>query len=376
MLNVILNLALFALKFIGGTFSHSVSVISDAFNNLTDAATTLFAWFGVKISAIGAGEKHPNGHGRFDWIIALISSTAVIVVGWELLTESVSTIKSLEKPIFGVFTVIALAVSIGVKSFMFLYNKKKSKENNSSSLKTVSVDCLSDAVSTSVVLISLIVSTLFPVNIDGWCGILVSIFIMYNGFSALSETSERIMGKSASKEHLAEIKNFALENSDFQEIANLQVEDYGYGRFRTSMTAIGKYGVSDERLLSDIADLKYKIYHKYGYNVQIVAQPSSKPDEILLRYLSEVLSSFAIPLQLYSLRTSNAGNYILAEPEISFDFRYDRDKEGIEKRLSEKFDRAPDGYRIIPHLILKRMDKWHYEQRAKHHYRNNKQRNG
>lgn len=374
MLNVLLNLALFTLKFIGGTLSNSVSVISDAFNNLTDAVTTLFAWFGVKISAIGAGEEHPNGHGRFDWIIALISSSAVIVVGWELLTDSIAAIKSPEKPVFGVFTVIALAVSVGVKFFMFLYNKKKSKENNSSSLKTVSLDCLSDAVSTSVVLVSLIVSTLLPVNIDGWCGILVSVFIMYNGFSALAETANRIMGKSASKEHLKEIRNFALENDHFEEIADLQIEDYGSGRFRASMTAVGKCGVTDERLLADIADLKYRIYYKYGYNVQIIAQPGSQPDETIHQYISDVLSSFDIPLQLHSLQTSDAGSYILAEPEIYVDFQYDRKKEDLEKELTEKFNQAPDGYRFIPHLRLKRTDERHGEHFGKHrHRKDNKQ---
>ena len=354
MLNVLLNIVLFIVKFIGGKLSHSVSVVSDAFNNLTDAATTLFAWLGLKVSSVGAGETHPNGHGRFEWVIALVSSSSVMLVGWQLLTDSVNAIKNPEQTVFGVFTVIVLALSIGIKFFMFLYNKKKSKENDSASLRAVSVDCLSDAVSTAVVLVSLIINAVFAVNIDGWCGILVSVFIMYNGFSSFTETAERIMGHSASKEHLDEIRSLALENPHFKEIDNLQIEDYGYGRFRVSMTTVGKPEISAEQLLADVSNLKYRIYSLYGYHAQITAVNETKPDSMLNSYIKETLDSFSVPLKVLSMRISNAGEYKLAELELGIDFMSNFESEKVTEQLSGKFSAPPGGYKFMTSLRLTR----------------------
>ena len=102
MLNVLLNLALFTVKFIGGRLSRSVSVTSDAFNNLADAVTTLFAWLGLQVAAIGAGETHPNGHGRFEWIIALLCSSSVVIIGWQLLGDSIAAIREPAAMLFNV----------------------------------------------------------------------------------------------------------------------------------------------------------------------------------------------------------------------------------------------------------------------------------
>ena len=353
MLNVLLNLGLFTVKFIGGKLSRSVSVTSDAFNNLTDAVTTLFAWLGVRVASVGAGERHPNGHGRFEWIVALLSSSSIILIGWELLRNSIDAIKAPVTTIFSIFTVVVLALSIGVKFFMFLYNRKKSAENDSAALKAVSVDCLSDALSTTVVLVALIVNRLFAVNIDGWCGILVSIFIMYNGFKSFGETAERIMGRSAPDEHLQELKKFAMENEDFRDIEDLQIEDYGYGRFRVSMTAVGKTDVGADRLLNDIADLRYRIFTRYGYNAQITVARCSDEDKEIGRYIDSVLSGLDVPLTVCSLRVSDAGEYKLAELELGIDFMNSGRKEEMEKELDSQFSDAPTGYKLLTRLRLK-----------------------
>lgn len=353
MLNVLLNLALFAVKFIGGKLSRSVSVTSDAFNNLTDAVTTLFAWIGVKVASVGAGERHPNGHGRFEWIVALLSASSIILIGWELLRDSIDAIKAPEATVFSIFTVIVLALSIGVKFFMFLYNRKKSGETDSASLKAVSVDCLSDALSTTVVLAALIVNRLFAVNIDGWCGILVSVFIMYNGFQSFGETAERIMGRSASEEHLRELKAFAMENEDFRDMEDLQIEDYGYGRFRVSMTAVGEAGVAADRLLADIADLRYRICTRYGYNAQITAAQDTGEDQELSGYINGVLADLTVPVTVCALRVSDAIGYRLAELELGIDFMNSGRKDEVEKVLTERFADAPKGYKLLTRLRLK-----------------------
>lgn len=359
MLNILLNLALFFLKFIGGKLSHSVSVTSDAFNNLTDAVTTLFAWIGVKVASVGAGEHHPNGHGRFEWIIAMLASSSVVVVGWELLRDSVSAIRKPEPQLFNIFTIVVLTVSIGVKFFMFVYNRRKSVEKDSASLRAVSVDCLSDAVSTSVVLAALIINRLFDINIDGWCGVLVAFFIMYNGFEAFGETAERIMGRSAPAEDIQKLREFALEDADFSDITDIQIEDYGYGRFRASMTAIGKKGLPAGRLLADAADLKYRIFQKYGYLAQITAEPLGLEADTIKNFIDDVLSSVPYPqwdrtpLEIQSLRICDAGDYRLVQLELGIDFMNNRERNEIEKQITAKLSEAPSGYKILTQIRLK-----------------------
>ena len=353
MLNVLLNLALFTIKFIGGRLSNSVSVISDAFNNLTDAGTTMFAWLGLKISSVGAGETHPNGHGRFEWIVALLSASSVVVIGWELLQNSIAAIKTPQDTLFSTFTVVVLALSIAIKLFMYLYNKQKSKEKDSASLKAVSIDCLSDAASTTVVLISLIVNAVFAINIDGWCGIAVSLFILYNGFRAFVDTAERIMGQSASKQQLEQMRRFALENSDFKEVSDLQIEDYGYGRYRVSMTAIGKDNVAAGQLLADAMNLKYRVFHHFGYHAQISVEKNCGETDAIQSYIERVLSTMDVPLQILSLRVNEANDFLLVLLELSVDFMDEWKKKELETELIEKLSSAPEGYKVLPQLRLK-----------------------
>lgn len=365
MLNVLLNLALFTIKFIGGRLSRSVSVMSDAFNNLTDAVTTLFSCLGLQISSIGSGETHPNGHGRFEWIIALLSSSSVIIIGWELLRSSIAAIKAPQDTLFGVFTVVVLALSIAIKFFMYLYNKQKSKEKNSASLKAVSIDCLSDAASTTVVLVSLIVNKVFSINIDGWCGILVSLFIIYNGFCSFADTSERIMGRSASKAQLEEMRRFVLENSDFKDVCDLQIEDYGYGRYRVSMTVIGKDNVEAGQLLADAGNLKYGIFHRFGYNAQVSIEKNREENETIRNYIEDVLSTMDVPLEILSLRINDAKGFQLALLELGIDAMDDWRKKELETELIEKFKSAPEGYKVLPHLRLKAGKGRHHSRRRR-----------
>lgn len=269
----------------------------------------MFAWLGVKVASIGAGERHPNGHGRFEWIIALLASSSIIVVGWELLQESVGAIRKPKAQVFSIFTIIALAISIGIKLVMFVYNRKKSEEENSASLKVVSVDRLSDAVSTFVVLLALIVNKFWALNIDGFCGIMVALLIMYNGFSSFCETAERIMGVSASMADITNLKEFAMENSDFSDIADIQIEDYGFGRFRASMIAIEKKGITAERLLSDTADLKYRIYERFGYHAQVSLESYGIEDDSIREFIECVIEYCSVPLTIQSLRINDACEY-------------------------------------------------------------------
>lgn len=357
MINVLLNILLFVIKFIGGKISRSVSVTADAFNNLTDAGTTLAAMFGVKVASLGSGEHHPNGHGRFEWVIALLTSTSVIIVGWELAGSSISAIRDPEDSEFRLFTFIVLLISISVKLFMYFFNSNKAKKNDVQSLKAIAMDSLSDAVATGAVFISQIINLIADRNIDGYCGILVALFIMYSGIKSFTETSERIMGRAPSKEELNELRDFVLEQKDYDDIYNLQIEDYGYGRHRTTMNVLAKEEITADQLLIDVAETTSEIYKKYGYDVIISPEISiSDPREEEIRaQLTSVINSFNIEAKLLSVRISDAVHTRLVRFEVGIPHEYFREMDEFEEKINKSLEELPGHYSYIPKVKMLRV---------------------
>ncbi|MVB12515.1 Cation efflux family protein [Caprobacter fermentans] len=156
------------------------SISADAANNLSDAVTSLMTALGVKVASTLGGTRHENGHGRIEWVVGIVVSCSIILVGWESLRDSIYAIKNPSETKFHLFILLVMLVSIGIKLFLFLFDTKKSKENNSSAYKAAAADCISDAVSTSVVTVSFLIDSLLHLHIDGWCGLIVSLFIISN----------------------------------------------------------------------------------------------------------------------------------------------------------------------------------------------------
>jgi cation diffusion facilitator family transporter len=346
------------MKYLGGKITRSVSVTSDAYNNLMDAVTTMFAWVGVKISAVGVGEEHPNGHGKLEWIIALLSSASIILVGAELFKKSVNAIRDPEETLFSAFALAVLVISIGVKFFMFIYNKKQGMEKDSEAMKAVSVDCLSDAVSTTVVLLALIVNWLTGIRVDGWCGALVALFIIYNGFKEFAEITNRIMGRREARDDTNEIKEFALKNTDFSDITDILMEDYGNGRVKVSLTAIGKDGIGSDKLLADAANLKYRIFSQYGYLTNINVESVIDENEIR-QFVEENMRTLEISPVIKSIRVSNAGTYKLVELDLGIELMNNVKMEEYKKTIIKKMENAPEGYKILTQFYLKGRQRQH-----------------
>lgn len=353
MLNVLLNILLFVLKYIGGKITRSVAVTSDAFNNLTDAFTTMLTWFGVKVSSIGEGTNHSNGHGRFEWIIGLLSSCSVIVVGWELLKESIIAIKNPENTVFSVFTFLVLVISIIVKFTMYLFNKKAAERKDSESLKALSVDSLSDAISTTVVLVCIIINRLTGLNLDGWCGIAVALFIMKNGFEVFGEITNRIMGKPVTEEETAGIKAFCMENSLFSDIVDIMFEDYGYGRRRILATAIGHMSDDPNTLLSEATNLKYRIFREYGYQAMISVERLIDEDDEIKNFIVDNLDDLSQECSVQSLRTSDAGCYKLVQLVLDTDLMNSEKTLELRKKINDRLDNAPTGYKILTRFRIR-----------------------
>ena len=234
---IVFNLLLFGCKLFAGLISGAISVVSDAFNNFMDAASSVITLIGFRLSEQKADKDHPFGHGRFEYISGFIVSMLIILVGFELGKTSVEKMISPEAVEFSIAAVIILAVSIAVKAYMAFYNFRIGRKISSAAMRATATDCLSDCIATSAVLVSLIIAKVFSVNIDAYCGLAVSGFIMFSGLRSAKETIDPLLGGAPDGEYIQRITDIVYSYGEVKGIHDLIVHDYGPGRTMISLHA-------------------------------------------------------------------------------------------------------------------------------------------
>ncbi len=234
---IFLNLMLFAGKLVAGMLSGSISVTADAFNNLSDAGSSLITLVGFRIAGHKADSHHPFGHGRFEYISGLLVSILIILVGFELGKSSVEKLFAPEPVVFSALTLSILAVSVAVKLYMAFYNKRIGKKLDSPAMEATAVDSLSDAASTFVVFICMLLSHFFEWEIDAWCGLAVSGFILVSGIRSAKQTIDPLLGQPPSAELVGRIESIVRSHPYVVGIHDLVVHDYGPGRLMISLHA-------------------------------------------------------------------------------------------------------------------------------------------
>lgn len=252
-LGIFLNILLFAFKYFAGVISGSIAITADAFNNLTDAGSSVITLAGIRFAGKKPDPDHPFGHGRIEYLSALAVSVIIITVGVELFRSSVDKIINPADVDKSVAALIILAVSVLIKGYMFFYNRKIGKKINSSGMKATAVDCIGDAIATTVVFISTVISFFTDIRLDGWCGILVSLFIIYAGFNSAKETLSPLLGGPPEKDFVEEIEKLVLSYDRIVGIHDLIVHDYGPGRVIVSLHAEVD-GKEDIYVLHDVID--------------------------------------------------------------------------------------------------------------------------
>ena len=234
---ITLNLLLFAGKFFAGTISGSIAITADAFNNLSDAGSSVVTLLGFQLAGQEADAGHPFGHGRIEYLSGLIVSALILVMGFELGKTSVEKIIHPVAVEFSALTMGILVVSICVKVYMFLYNRGIGRKINSAAMAATALDSLGDSVATTAVLIASVIGYYTHAQIDGWVGVLVAIFILKSGFDAAKETVSPLLGQPPSTEFVEEIYRLVLAHSTVVGIHDLVVHDYGPGRVMISLHA-------------------------------------------------------------------------------------------------------------------------------------------
>lgn len=234
---IALNLLLFGGKFIAGLISGSIAIMADAFNNLSDAGSSVITLIGFKIAGQKPDSDHPFGHGRFEYISGFLVSVIILLMGIELLKSSVTKIIHPEEPVFSPVILGILIASILVKSYMFLYNRQLGRKLNSAAMTATAADSLSDMLATTVVFISTLISRFTDFNADGWCGILVGLFICYAGFSAAKDTVSLLLGQAPEPEFVQQVEDIVAAHREVIGLHDLIVHNYGPGRVLISLHA-------------------------------------------------------------------------------------------------------------------------------------------
>lgn len=282
------NVCLFIFKFIAGMITGAVSVSADAFNNLSDAGSSVITLVGFKMAGRPADTDHPYGHGRIEYMAGLAVSAAVIVMGAELFIQSVRRIITPEQTVFSVLSVCILAGSIAVKLWMAFMNYTLGKRIDSAAMKATATDSISDCLTTLVVLISVYLEHTFGVCIDGYAGAIVALFVLYAGFSAAKDTITPILGKAPAAELVADIERLVMEDDDILGIHDLIVHDYGPGRTFASLHAEVPYNMNmlDAHDVVDRAEQRVK--DNLGIDISIHMDPVINDDERLKEIRCEV----------------------------------------------------------------------------------------
>lgn len=234
---ILCNILLFVGKLTLGFISGSVSIIADAFNNISDAGSSIIALIGFRMASKPNDKEHPLGHGRLEYVTGFIVDMLIIVVGFELLTGSVQKIIEPTLPKFGNVTLILLAVSIVVKVWLYFFYGKIAKRINSAPLRASAADSITDSIATTLVLASAIVARFTNLAIDGYVGIVVAAFIIYTGIRAAKETIDLLLGSPPDPEFVEQIYEFANRYDHVIGIHDVMVHDYGVGRLIVSFHA-------------------------------------------------------------------------------------------------------------------------------------------
>ena len=224
---IVCNVLLFAVKLIVGMMIGSVAVMADAFNNLSDAASSIISFVGVKLSNRPADAEHPFGHGRYEYIAALVVAFLVFMVGINCIESGIDKIIHPEGVSFSLPLIIILICSVGIKVWLGAFNRKLGKKINSSVMKATSMDAFGDCLITTVTVLGIICGELTGLRIDGYMAVIVSLFILYAGIGIIKETLEPLLGQAASREVYEKITQFVEGYEGVEGTHDLIVHNYG-----------------------------------------------------------------------------------------------------------------------------------------------------
>ena len=279
LVGIISNLLLFTIKLSVGLITSSIAIMADAFNNLSDASSSIITIVGFKLSDKPADAEHPFGHGRIEYISALIVSFMVMLVGFQFVKSSLERIFNPVDIKFEIIPFVLLLISIFVKVWLSSFNKFVGNKIDSSALKAASVDALGDVFTSSCVVISYLAAKFTSFPIDGYLGTLVALFILYSGFSLTKETLNPLLGEAPDPELVQKIQNMVLSYDNITGVHDLIIHNYGPCRCMASIHAEVPCDISIMEIHEIIDKAEREISEKLKIYLVIHMDPIAIEDE-------------------------------------------------------------------------------------------------
>ena len=348
---IFLNICLFTGKYLAGFLSGSIAIMADAFNNLSDAGSSFISLIGFVFSGKKPDLDHPFGHGRIEYLAGLGVSFLILLMGVELAKNSVQKILHPVSVQISMLSIAVLSASILVKLYMAYYNHAIGKKIRSATMAATATDSLSDAAATTVVLLAMLFLAVTGINIDGYCGILVAVFILAAGIGAAKETVSPLLGQAPDPEFVKEIKELVMQHEEVLGIHDMAVHDYGPGRVMVSLHAEVS-GDGNIYELHDLIDriereLKEKLHCETVIHMDPIDVGNEKTVE-MKEEMVKLVKAIDERLTIHDFRmvTGTTHHNMIFDVVIPADFKLSQEelKDIIQKKVWEKW---PDYYVVI-----------------------------
>lgn len=285
---IVSNLLLFILKFSIGFLSGSIAITADAFNNFTDMASSAITMIGFKLASMPADEEHPFGHGRLEYLSALVVAFMVMFVGIKFVQTSFERIMNPVAVQFSLIPFILLLCSMAVKFWLGRFNKHVGEKIDSSALKAVAVDAMGDVFTSGCVVLSYLIAKFTTFPLDGYVGIAVSLIILYAGFSLIKETVSPLLGEAPDAEMVDAIVNGLLEYNIISGVHDLIIHNYGVGRCIASVHAEVPCNIDIMEIHEVIDDAEKDLSKKLNIHLVIHMDPIAVEDEDYIQTRTEL----------------------------------------------------------------------------------------
>lgn len=336
---IICNIALSFIKIIIGVVVSSISIIADGLNNLSDMGSSVISLIGFKLAGKPADRDHPFGHGRIEYMSAFIISVLILIVGGNLLFSSAKTlIGGGSAPVYDLWTIIILGVSILIKLWMFFFNRKVGKKIDSAALLATAKDSINDVVTTSAILMACLIDNIWtlPFNLDAVIALFVSLFIIHSGLTSAKDTTDQLLGGPPDKELIKEIEDTILGFDDFIGIHDLIVHNYGPGRQLASVHVEVPYNINIVECHEQIDACEKLICEKTGVELVIHMDPIDTDNEAVSKAredMAAAIKNIHPAMTLHDFRmTPNAKN----RTNLIFDVVVPSDLKMTKEEMNEK----------------------------------------
>lgn len=343
---IISNIVLFIIKLIIGLSVNSIAVMADSFNNLSDVGSSLVSYIGFKLSDKPADKEHPFGHGRTEYISAMIISIIIMLFGYELLKSSISRLMNPEPVIFESYAIIILVLAIIIKLWLSYFNKTLNKFVDSKALEAASLDSIADVFSTGCVLISMVASRYTKFPIDGVAGIIVAALIVYNGFNISKSSLSMLLGAKPDPNLMNELEKYLLHFDGIIGVHDMIIHDYGpntkmatvHIEISASISAIVAHEIID--------NAERKVMQKFGVNLLVHYDPVRDKCSFSIENkdkTSKILDRFELVRSMHDFRIirnkeNNTMVFDVVVDEKSTEKSIDKLKKDIIKALSNEFE--------------------------------------